>query len=146
MKILAIDPAERTGWATSSGLFGMEHFKVKSGESVGFKLIRFKAFIDKIIKTEKIDIVVYERAGGRFPAANISHGKFVAMIEIVCIENKVEFRAYSSGEIKKHATGSGSAKKPDMIKAAIRKFKKPIKDDNIADAMWLLDLAQKDLS
>lgn len=146
MKILALDPAEKFGWAISVDLFGVENFKLKSGESSGFKLIKFKAFLTKIIDTEKIEIVVYERAGGRFKNDIMSHAKWIAIIETVCIEKNVQYRAYSSGEIKTFATGKGTAKKIDMIKSAVRMYKRPIKDDNIADAMHLLHLAKKDLS
>lgn len=146
MKILALDPAIKFGWAISTSLYGMENFSPKSGESSGFKLIKFKAFLLKTIATEKIDLVVYERAGGRFKNDIMSHAQWIAIIETVCIEQKVEYRAYSSTEIKQFATGKGNANKTDMIKAAVRMYKKPIKDDNIADALHLLHLAIKDLT
>lgn len=145
MNILAIDPATKLGWAVSKDLFGMENYTMKSGESSGFKLIKFKAFLVKVLETENIELVVYERAGGRFKNDIMSHAKFVAIIETVCLEQKVEYRAYSSAEIKLFATGKGNCSKTAMIKAAIQKYKKPIKDDNIADALHLLHLAIKDL-
>jgi len=146
MKILALDPAVKFGWAISTTLYGMENFTPKSGESSGFKLIKFKAFLTKILTTEKIELVVYERAGGRFKNDIMSHAQWVAIIETVCIEQNVQYRAYSSGEIKLFATGKGNASKADMIKSAVRMYKKPIKDDNIADALHLLHLAIKDLT
>ncbi len=146
LKILALDLAAKTGWSVDNVTYGMENFTPRSGESAGWKLIRFKSFLIKILETEKINLVVYERAGGRFKNDIMSSAKFIAVLEIVCIEQKIEYRAYSAGEIKLHATGKGNSGKPAMIKAAIRKFKKPITDDNIADAMWLCDLAKKDLS
>lgn len=145
MNILAIDPATKLGYSINNQIYGMENYTLKNGESSGFKLIKFKAFLNKIIDTEKIDLVVYERAGGRFKNDIMSHAKFIAVIEMICIEKKIEYRAYSSGEIKVHATGKGNASKTAMIKTAIQKWKRPITDDNIADAMWLCDLAQKDL-
>lgn len=146
MRILAIDPATKTGWAVSKLLSGSEDFKPRNGESSGYKLIKFKNFFNKLIETEKIELVVFERAGGRFKNDIMSHAKFIAIIEIICIEKGIDYKPYSSGEIKMHATGKGNAKKPDMIKAAIRLFKKPIQDDNEADALCLLSLAQKDHS
>ena len=144
-KILAIDPATRTGWAISKELHGMENYSLKSGESSGFKLIKFKAFLERIIATEKINLVVYERPGGRFKNDIMSHAKFIAIIETVCLEHKVEYRAYSPAEIKLHATGKGNASKKDMILAAIKLYKMKISDDNIADALLLLSLAKKEL-
>jgi len=63
----------------------------------------------------------------------------------VCIENEVEYRAYSPSEIKAHATGKGNANKRAMIIAAIKMYKMKITDDNIADALLLLSLAKKEL-
>jgi Holliday junction resolvasome RuvABC endonuclease subunit len=146
MNILAIDPATKLGWAISAKLCGMEDYTAKSGESSGYKLIKFKSFLLKILETEKIELVVYERAGGRFKNDIMSHAKWVAVIEMICIEKNIEYRAYSSGEIKKFATGNGACSKADMIKSAIRKYKVPVKDDNIADALHLLHLAKNDLS
>ena len=146
MKILAIDPATICGWAVSRELSGFENFKPKSGESSGFKLIKFKAFLQKTIRAEKIEFVVYERPAGRFKNDIMSHAKFVAIIEVVCIEEGVEYRAYSPGEIKAHATGNGNAPKAAMIKAATHRWKIKVVDDNHADALCLLSLAIKDLT
>lgn len=146
MNILAIDPATRLGWAISTTLYGVENLTPKSGESSGFKLIKFKSLLLKLLHAEKIELVVYERAGGRFKNDIMSHAKFIAIIETVCIEEKIEYRAYSSKEIKQFATGNGNCSKTEMVKAAVRMYKKPIKDDNIADALHLLHLAIKDLT
>lgn len=145
MKILAIDPAEKTGWAVSLDLYGLEDFKLKRDQSFGYKLVKFKQFVTTLIKTEGIEMVVYERPSGRMPAAIMSHSKFVGVIEEYCEANGIPYKGYSANEIKKHATGNGNANKQKMIQAAIRLYRKPIKDDNIADALHLLHLAKKDL-
>ncbi len=53
--------------------------------------------------------------------------------------------SYGVGTIKKHATGKGNAKKPQMIEAANKtysnKLGKKITDDNEADALHILGLA-----
>ena len=43
-----------------------------------------------------------------------------------------------------YATGKGSAGKPAMIKAAKDKLGYPGNDDNEADALWMLELAQSE--
>jgi Holliday junction resolvasome RuvABC endonuclease subunit len=66
------------------------------------------------------------------------------VIVLWCEDNGVEYRGVSPSEIKKHATGKGNAGKPIMI--AFAKLKWPqmeITDDNTADALWILDFAQK---
>ena len=60
-------------------------------------------------------------------------------------ENKVEYAMRHSREIKRHATGNGNANKGQMIEAARTIGWNP-EDDNEADALWLLDLVQEELS
>lgn len=146
MIILAIDPAEKTGWAISKELYGMEDFKLKRDQSFGYKLVKFKQFITTLIQTENVEFVAYERPSGRNASGLISHSKFVAIIEEYCTLNNIPYKGYSANEIKSFATGNGNAGKLLMIQAAIRLYKKPIRDDNIADALHLLHLAKKDLS
>jgi Holliday junction resolvasome RuvABC endonuclease subunit len=64
------------------------------------------------------------------------------VIKLWCEENRVEYRAFSPSEIKKHATGKGNAGKEMMIAAARAKWPAvQLVDDNHADALWILDLA-----
>lgn len=142
VNILAIDPATKMGFATSTGFHGMRDFKTKKDESNGIKLLQFKKFLIDTISTENINLVAFERPAGRFKNDIISHAKWVAIIESVCTEKKVEYVAYSPSEIKLHATGKGNANKALMIKHAILKYKFPVKDDNEADALHILDLAK----
>lgn len=145
IKILALDPAEKFGWAISIELYGTWDFKLKRDESFGMKLLRFKAKLTEVIETEVVDVVVYERVSGIHANAIISQSKYIALIETLCTEMNIPHRAYSAPEIKKHATGKGNAKKDAMIEAAQIKFGYMGKDDNEADALWLLDLAKTDL-
>lgn len=145
MKILALDPAEKFGWAISRNLYGTWSFKLSRDESFAMKLIRMKAKLKEIIETEKIDIVVFERPSGRMPAAIMSHAKFVAIVEIYCTENNIPYKGYSANEIKKFASGKGNCNKQVMLEEAKRQLGYPGKDDNEADALWLLELAKSDV-
>lgn len=51
------------------------------------------------------------------------------------------FDVKASTTIKKHATGNGKAKKPEMIAAAKRVWPGCPDNDNIADAFWLANYA-----
>ena len=143
MKILAIDPANHLGWAVSNQLYGVEDFTTRSGESNGFKLIKFKAFLQKVIDTEGITVVVYERPGGKFKNDIMSHAKYIAIIEIVCIEKEVQYKAFSPAEIKKYATGKGNCGKELMVSAAQVKYGYTGTDDNVADALHIWNLANE---
>lgn len=145
-KILALDQATKTGWATdtSSGVWDL---KPNRGESTGMRVVRFKAKVREIIELEGIDVVAYERPAGRFKASIMVSSEMVGVLLDLCIELGVEVACYSANEIKKHATGKGNAGKPAMIASAKKKWPHiNIIDDNMADALWLLDLTKQDLS
>jgi Holliday junction resolvasome RuvABC endonuclease subunit len=147
LRILAIDPAEKTGFATSSGLYGVWDFKLKRDEAgFGIKLMRFNNNIEEIVKKEKIEYIVYERPSGFHANAVISHSKFVGVIEKFGIENDIPTRGFSASEIKKFATGKGNANKKLMVQAAIKKLGYRGADDNVADAMWIRELAINELN
>jgi Holliday junction resolvasome RuvABC endonuclease subunit len=143
--ILAIDPAEKTGWALSNGEHGLWDFKLKRDETFGYKLINFERKMSYIVEKYGVKIISFERPSGHHANAVISHSKFVAIIETFCINKNIEHRGYSAKEIKKFATGNGNAGKPLMIKAAQDKFGYEGGDDNVADAICILNLTIKEL-
>jgi Holliday junction resolvasome RuvABC endonuclease subunit len=75
----------------------------------------------------------------------IVHSELQGQVKVVCEDLGIQYRGYSSQEIKKFATGKGNANKAAMIEAAKNKLDYPGKDDNEADALWLLELAINDL-
>jgi crossover junction endodeoxyribonuclease RuvC len=143
MNILALDPATHCGWATRTA-YGVWNLSVKKDESDGMRLIRLKSKLLEILKTEGIELVVFERPGGLHTNPIMVQSQIQGTIMLVCEENKIQYRAYSSGEIKKFATGKGNANKYAMILAAEKKYGYKGDDDNEADALHLLHLAQED--
>jgi len=78
-------------------------------------------------------------------AAHCYHAMLAKVQEIVEGQfAEMVLMQHSASEIKQHATGSGNSGKPLMIEAARRKGWDP-KDDNEADALWLLDLGRRKL-
>lgn len=144
MNILAIDQAGKCGWK-SPNASGVWNLKTKADESAGMKLLRFRSKLKEIHELEKIDIIVCERAASQYKAALISGAKFIAIIELFCLENNIEYKAYSAKEIKTFATGKGNAGKPEMIASCIEKYNINPADDNEADAVHLYHLAKSDL-
>ena len=142
--ILALDIATHCGWAISRTLYGVWNLTPKRDESVGMRLIRFRAKVHEIIKDEKVNLVVFERPGGRHVGAVIVQSELQGQIKVICEDLKIPYRGYSSQEIKKFATGKGNAGKPQMIAAAQSKLKYPGDNDNEADALWLLELAKSE--
>ena len=146
MKVLALDQATKTGWATDTAS-GVWDLKPNRGESEGMRVVRFKAKVKEIIEIEGIELVAYERPAGRFKASIMVSSEMVGVLKDLCIEKGVKLACYSAPEIKKHATGKGNSGKPAMIKAAKEKWPHiHIIDDNHSDALWILDYTKKDLN
>ena len=139
IKILALDPATHCGYAINRELYGVWNLTAKRDESAGMRLIRLRSKLMEIIPSEHINLVVFERPGGRFKASIIVQSEIQGQIKTVCEDFNVAYRAYSSKEIKKFATGKGNCGKPAMIKAAQDKLGYPGDNDNEADALWILD-------
>lgn len=149
MKILAIDPATKCGWAHSDGPSGTWDLSIRRDESAGMRLIRLRGKLREILENVGIDLLVYEAARHAAPkmqGALVVQSELQAIIKEFCedAKPKIQYRGYSPTEIKKHATGKGNANKPAMTIAAKIKFCFVITDDNHADALWLLDLAQEE--
>lgn len=142
MKILALDPSTKTGWAHSSGMSGTWDLSIRRDESGGMRFIRLQGKLREILSLCGIELLVYEAARHSAPkmqGALVVQAQIQGVILAWCEENKIEYRGYSPSEIKKHATGKGNAGKDLMVAEARKKFGE-IKDDNQADALWLLDL------
>jgi Holliday junction resolvasome RuvABC endonuclease subunit len=149
MKILAIDPATKCGWAHSVGASGVWDLSIRRDESGGMRLLRLRAKLNAVFDDVGVDVLVFEAARNAAPkmqGALSVQSELQGVIKLWCHDNGVEYRGYSPSEIKKHATGKGNANKDAILKAARQRWPDvEIVDDNQADALWLLDLAQKEL-
>lgn len=150
MIILAIDPATKCGWAHSSGISGVWDLSIRRDESAGMRLIRLRSKLEAIQKAGKPHLIIFEAARHSAPkmqGALCVAAKIQGQVEVFCLDNDIEFRGYSPSEIKKHATGKGNANKAKVLEAARTRWPdRAIEDDNEADAMWLLDLAEGEYS
>lgn len=149
MKILALDLATKCGFAHSDGPSGVWDLSIRRDESGGMRLVRLVAKLKEIAESLGIDIVVFEAARHAAPGmqgALVIQAELQGVLKEFCERWGFQYRGYSPPEIKKHATGKGNANKEAMMKAAQAKWPDVrIVDDNHADALWLLDLAQRDL-
>ena len=145
LNILALDPATKMGWAYSGGASGTWDLSIRRDESGGMRLVRLKSKLNEFL-TAGVKLLVYEAARHAAPkmqGALVVQATLQGVIVLWAEENGIEYRGYSPTEIKKHATGKGNAKKGLMIEAARAKGW-DVRDDNEADALWLLDLAKRD--
>ena len=142
MKILALDLATITGWATNSlgRASGTITFDLIRGESPGMRFIRCRAWLNEFhsLLNGKIDVLAYEQAHHRGGAATACCVGLVTVAQAFAAENGIELMPVHTATLKKYATGSGRANKAEMIQAAIERGWQP-QDDNEADAQLLLD-------
>lgn len=146
LRILALDPATQCGWAHSAGASGTFDLSVRRDESAGMRLLRLRGKLEEIRATVGLDLVVYEAARHAAPkmqGALVVQATIQGALLLWCETHGLEYRGYSPSEIKKHATGKGNAGK-ELVLAAARQRWPEVRDDNEADALWLLDLARRD--
>lgn len=143
-RILALDIATHCGFAVSRSVYGVWDLTPKRDESIGMRLIRFRSKVHEVIECENINLVVFERPGGQHVGAVIVQSELQGQLKVICEDLKLPYRGYSSQEIKKFATGKGNSGKPVMIAAAQEKLGYTGKNDNEADALWLLELAKSE--
>lgn len=144
--VLAIDPGTKCGWAHGSGRSGVWDLSVKRFESSGLRYVKLRRRLLDLLDVERTDFVVFEapRSMAHYSALVVLAG-LTAIIEDVCHECGVNCAGISPTAVKRHATGKGNAQKKDMVAAAKKHWPNVVfKDDNQADAMWLLELAQQD--
>lgn len=142
LKILAIDQATKTGWCCGDDLYGEWNLKTLRDEDASMKLIRFRSKLIEVIDAQGINLLVYERTGGRFKNDIIASSKLVAVIEVLCLERGISYTAFSAKDIKVFATGKGTASKEMMIKAAKEKYGYEGTSDNTADAIHIYHYAK----
>lgn len=151
MKILALDLGTKTGFCFGDSFdagnnlnqknHGTKDFGLKSTDGPGVRFLNFHIWLRKLIKEQEPDWLYYEdvkRHVGTI-AAHV-YGGLLSQVQMICEAEKVAYIGIGVGTIKKHATGKGNAKKPQMIDAALRYGLTPI-DDNDADAICLWYLA-----
>lgn len=143
VRILAIDSGTQTGWASNSAgkvISGTQDFSLKRGESSGMRFLMFRKWLDNMIKTTNVELIIYERAHHRGGSPTEVGVGLTTLIQTACSEHDIEYVALHSATLKKFATGKGNACKEDMMVEAVKKGW-DFKDDNEADALWLLDYA-----
>lgn len=140
MRILGLDLGGVTGWAILSSaapLHGYFDLRNKHGEGGGMPFLKFRNRLGELLAG--IDLVVYEEV--RFAAttdAAIAWGGFRSILLAECEARAVPVKGYTPSQIKRHATGKGTADKQAMLAAAQARW--PAKDHNEADALWCADL------
>lgn len=150
MNILSLDLATTTGWAYNNPSLngGIWSLKPKRGSSEGMKQIKLRSMLQDFLNTVKtIDLIVYEKPAGRFMTGVISVAELVSVVKVFCEDNGIDYTSYRPTEVKKWATGKGNSNKQIMLDEAKKRWENiDIIDDNMADAMLMLQMTIEDLS
>ena len=142
MKILALDPGTKCGYALSPLESGTWDLSPRRFEGGGMRFVKLRNYLIKAC--EEVDMVVFEEVRGHkgTDAAHV-YGGIVAIITEHCELKEIPYSGIPVGTIKKYATGLGNANKEAMLKAAKERWPDiDLVDDNQADALHLWAWAQ----
>lgn len=148
--ILALDLGTKTGYALRRRdgriAHGTQDFTPRKSWSEGQKWARYRAWLTETIREGQVHQVVYElvirhEVKGR-PLWDAAHayGAFQAITHMVCDSFNVDAIGVNLATVKKSFTGSGRAKKADMVAEANARGFRP-ESDNDADALAILHWA-----
>lgn len=146
-RILAIDQARKCGWAwgdgetIESGVVDLNSMSSHPDGQLDF-LIRHILAIHKRLG---VDQIAYEKPAMAFNdrAASASSEK-IGIIKLAAFRiNAISGPSYAPKSVKLRATGSGDASKDEMIRSAMHSFDIVPRDDNEADALWILQMARE---
>jgi Holliday junction resolvasome RuvABC endonuclease subunit len=143
-KVLALDIATKTGFATSTAS-GVWNLTPKKDESKGMRLIRFRTKLREMIQHHGFRLIVFEGAAVFSKHPNFVGAEMIGVCKLACEELGVDYMAYVPATIKKWATGNGHAGKPLMVKTARERWDMQSNDDNEADALAILHFVLHDL-
>ncbi len=148
MKVLSLDLATKTGWASYDNGnvdLGSADFSLKRGESPGMRFLRCRSWLREMKQLlGAIDLIVYEQPhqrGGH--PTQVAMGLVAEVLSFAARAN-IETTSYHATNLKKWSTGKGNAKKEDMIKEAEKRGYIVANDDE-ADAVLMLERALDDL-
>jgi Holliday junction resolvasome RuvABC endonuclease subunit len=145
--ILGLDCATRTGFCLwSKGKIiesGTQDFTKQRGESNGMMFLKFRVWLNKLLLNFPITVVCFEQSHHRGGAATEIGVNLTGRVQEICAEHKIEYATVHTGTLKKYATGSGTASKEDMVKAASKLADRTITSDDEADAIWIAKYAEE---
>ena len=139
MKVLALDLGTTTGWCVRDG----DDVKVGRWQlhrSQGEKGIQLGRLVRDAIQEHEPDLVGFEEPVfvTRGMAALALRYGLQMVVQVVCEQTKTAYLGVHVSTLKKHATGKGNAKKPQMIQAARDASGLNLSSDE-ADAYWVAD-------
>lgn len=159
MKVLAIDPGTKSGFAfakytaagaheITSGTWDLAVKKITkkqrlAGEEQKPHYYRLLNLWNILQDFKDCRFIIIEGAAGftRGKSAIEASHKFRAIIELFCSLNGIDKVELTPEDLKRFALGKGVGEKQEMIDACVKRFGFTTTDDNEADAYLLLQWA-----
>lgn len=138
VRVLGVDPSlTSTGLARPDGTVLTLNTKLKGAARLAW--LRDSVEIHVL----SADLVVLE--GYAFSRANQAHqiGEWGGVLRLLLHESGVPWVEVPSTQLKKFATGSGGAKKPQMLAEAIKRLGYSGYQEDEVDALWLREMAMQ---
>lgn len=111
-------------------------YVVKSRSAGDRRLLDIVGEVATAIEGRDIDLVVIEDLPTHAKAAGIT-GMVHGAVRTWLIDEGIPYALITPATLKKYATGSGNAGKPQMAVAAFKRLGRELSDDNQVDALWL---------
>lgn len=149
---IGFDLGMKCGWSIrhpgrhiDCGVYNLKGGRFEGG---GMRFVRFRKFVEGMLDLRSgIGIVGYEEVRRHLgtDAAHV-YGGLQAILTEICEARDLPYLGIPVGTIKKHATGKGNANKEAMLSAARNRWPDlSIEDDNVADALFVSELAEMEL-
>ena len=149
-RILALDPAAKTGWAYSSKTDRVEASGVwlitdDRDTHAGLRLRRLEEFILDQHAATPFDVLAYEKAsfGSPNPEVKELHGELAGIIRLVAAKLFVPAWPFNPPQWKAIGLGASGADKGDVIRLLRMLFGIETTSEDQADAIGILLAAQR---
>ncbi len=149
MRILALDPAARCGFAFSGAKDRVEHSGVwllaARGDDPGGQLQRLDDLLCEAIERWRPEVIVYELAGhgSHNMRAKAAHNEKCGVICLVANRYRLPAWGYLPNVWKARAVGNGRATKQEVMRRLERFFGIEATSEDQADAIGVLLAAQQ---
>jgi Holliday junction resolvasome RuvABC endonuclease subunit len=144
MKILALDPAAKTGWAIASTRDRIDASGVWDLGSGDARLAHIDHLLSKAINRWRVQLLAVEVAtfGSRHSHVQRMHNELLGAIKLVAIRERIELWQFGIGTWKARAVGKGDADKAGVMRGLRVFYGIEVTDENQADAIGIALAAQ----
>lgn len=152
-RILALDPANRTGWAyvgrDGRRLYGAWNIAKPGDSQPGARLRRFRDGLRELVDRFPVDLLACEDSclgvGDRSRNTLRMHAELIGVVKMLAGDLGVPLHLYAPMTVKAYAGCAGKRTRSDktaMCRACRLLLGIETDDDDIADALWVLELAR----